>query len=150
MTQKTNQFNLSTKRYEIVEIKSFLEKNNSTVFSINVKDMFGKLGTTGLCIVIFEKNTAIIDTFLMSCRILGRKIEHSFMKEIFDRIIDTNPSIDTLITRYIPSEKNSPIKSFLNSTESSKTEMKDGIFEFAFTKPIIINNKIHKIVWKNN
>ena len=150
LTQKTNQFNLSTKRYEIVEIKSFLEKNNSTVFSINVKDMFGKLGTTGLCIVIFEKNTAIIDTFLMSCRILGRKIEHSFMKELFDRIIDTNPSIDTLIARYIPSEKNSPIKSFLNTIESSKTEMKDGMVEFAFTKPIIINNKIHKIVWKNN
>ena len=65
MTQKTNQFNLTTKRYTEKDIYKFVKSESHLVYSFSVTDKFGDSGLTGLCIVKVDSNTktAEIDTF---------------------------------------------------------------------------------------
>ena len=85
MTQKTNQFNLTTKRYAEEDIKKFIDDNFTKIYSFELSDKFGDYGITGLSICkINNKNKieAEIDTFLMSCRVIGRDIEKVFLEEV--------------------------------------------------------------------
>jgi FkbH-like protein len=69
MTQKTNQFNLTTKRYTKIDIENFINSENASVISISVSDKFGDNGVVGLAILEHKDNLAKIDTLLMSCRV---------------------------------------------------------------------------------
>ena len=84
MTQKTNQFNLTTKRYTEGDISRFFKDSNCMVYSFSVADKFGEYGITGLCILNIDGASAHIDTFLMSCRVIGRNLEIAF----FDTIVN--------------------------------------------------------------
>lgn len=107
MTQKTNQFNLTTKRYTEKEILSFIENPNVDIFSISVSDKIGDSGITGLAIVFKKNQVAHFDTFLMSCRIIGRNIEYTF----FDFIIDflKRIKIKKITAEYIKTTKNGQV-----------------------------------------
>jgi len=75
LTQKTNQFNLTTHRYTEGDIEKFLSSHECTLLTMRVKDRFGDYGLTGLGILRYEGELARIDTFLISCRVLGRRLE---------------------------------------------------------------------------
>ena len=105
MTQKTNQFNLTTKRYTAHDIKNFIFSDNYTVIAVNYKDKFGDEGITALVILEEKKDKVIIDTFLMSCRILKRDVE----KEIINKIIEMFGNKD-IIGLYYPTKKNGQVK----------------------------------------
>jgi FkbH-like protein len=77
LTQKSNQFNLTTHRYTEAEIADLIDSPDATVYSIGVRDRFGDSGLTGVAIMRYSAETAQIETFLMSCRVLGREIELS-------------------------------------------------------------------------
>ncbi|WP_141047378.1 HAD-IIIC family phosphatase [Aliarcobacter cryaerophilus] len=107
MTQKTNQFNLTTKRYTKIDIETFINNKNMSVISISVNDKFGDSGIVGLAILEFKNDLAIIDTFLMSCRVLGRNIEYRFMDIIFDILKDK--IISKVNSVYIKTLKNDQV-----------------------------------------
>jgi FkbH-like protein len=111
MTQKTNQFNLTTKRYSDADIRAFIIQG-TWVRCISVKDRFGDNGLTGLLILKFDqsKEIAVIDTFLMSCRILGRKIENEFLAYILNNIFKQNFS--EVRSYFTPSQKNEQVINF--------------------------------------
>lgn len=150
LTQKTNQFNLSTKRYEVEELINFNNSNNNFLLYINVYDLFGDMGITGLCLINEESNFARIDTFLMSCRILGRKIEYTFLNEVLKYIFEKNSNVKYVVFEYIPSHKNNPIKTFLESTHTKKKKLDNGNSQYIFNKPDKSNKTIHDIIWKIN
>lgn len=75
MTMKTNQFNLTSRRYSEDHIEHFMREH--TVFTFNAADKYGDLGIVGLIIVANEE----IDTFLLSCRAFGRKMEFKMFEE---------------------------------------------------------------------
>ena len=106
MTQKTNQFNLTTKRYTDSDIKNFL-KDGYKIFCLSVKDKFGENGITG-CIII---NGNKIDELLLSCRILGKNIEYEFLKSILNKL-NSEYGFNEIIAQYIPTLKNSQVESF--------------------------------------
>ena len=83
LTQKTNQFNLAGKRYSDLEIRELSESSDHKIFGCDYEDKFGKEGVTGCAIVRTEGDQAFMDTFLLSCRVLGRRVEFAFL----DRII---------------------------------------------------------------
>jgi FkbH-like protein len=125
LTQKTNQFNLTTKRYTENEIQGFMSSDDYLVYSFVVSDKFGDNGITGLSIVKINDNEAYIDTFLMSCRIIGRKIELSFINLLINEL--ESRGINTIRASYIKSQKNSQVKSFysnFNFNETSFEELK--------------------------
>lgn len=77
LTQKSNQFNLTTRRYSETEIADLVESSDATVYTLGVRDRFGDSGLTGVVIVRYDGPVAHVDTFLMSCRVLGRDVELS-------------------------------------------------------------------------
>jgi len=79
LTQKTNQFNLTTKRYSEADIKAFANSGRSDLFYVKLKDRFGDSGIVGVCILKYEDKKSIFDTFLLSCRVLGRGVENVFL-----------------------------------------------------------------------
>ena len=111
LTQKTNQFNLTTKRYSESDLYALLEKNYM-IMSISVSDRFGDSGITGLIIISkdYKQKTADIDTFLMSCRILGKGIEEAFLLAVMQMIKDQG--INKLFGHYVPTVKNEQVKEF--------------------------------------
>ena len=125
MTQKTNQFNLTTKRYTEADISYFISSNNHEVFAFGVADKFGDSGVTGLCIV--EKKSekeGEIDTYLMSCRVIGRNIEFAF----FDYVIDSlkKKGIEKINSQFIATIKNGQVRDFYDGLGFDiQTESKD-------------------------
>lgn len=125
MSQKTNQFNLTTKRYTEGDIKNLIENGNSYVFAFSVSDKFGDYGITGLCICIKGNSNSFyeIDTFLMSCRIIGRNIELAFMDYLIDFLNTKN--IKTVTAKYIRTIKNEQVNNFYDKLQFCLTSSND-------------------------
>jgi FkbH-like protein len=109
MTQKTNQFNLTTHRYMETDIKNISDAGG-LVYGLRVKDKFGDNGLTGLIIVKLAGQAADIDTFLLSCRILGKDIEYAFLTYILIRI--KNAGIKHIFAEYDKTSKNMQVENF--------------------------------------
>ena len=112
MTQKTNQFNLTTKRYTETEIQSFANMNG-LIYGLRVSDKFGDNGLTGLIIVDIDQQKASIDTFLLSCRILGKGIEFAFVKYILSKL--KGKGVTHIRAKYIKTAKNMQVEKFYDS-----------------------------------
>ena len=110
LTQKTNQFNLTTRRYNEAEIKSFCDSEESDVLYLKVSDKFGESGIVGTCILKYKENMAIYDTFLLSCRVLGRGIEDVFISQTL-KLAKTRGSADA-VGEYYETQKNVQVKPF--------------------------------------
>lgn len=121
LTQKTNQFNLTTKRYSEKDIKEMIQDNNYKIYYIRLMDKFGDNGITGCCILKkIDDCILFIDTFLLSCRIMGRNIENAFISFIYNKAKEGN--IKKLIGEYIPTKKNKPVKDFYANAGFTKNE----------------------------
>lgn len=105
MTQKTNQFNLTTKRYTEADIRSFVN-DGWRIWTLGVADKFGDNGITG-CMMV---NGDTIDTFLLSCRVLGKGIEKAFLRKVLSVLKDDG--IRNVRADYIPTAKNGQVKDF--------------------------------------
>ena len=113
LTLKTNQYNLTTRRYAEHEIKEMMDKGD-LVFSGDVTDKFGNYGTVVMAIVRFAGSAhheAMLDTFLMSCRVMGRGVECAFMDQIVRALGDRG--VKELQGEFIPTAKNKPVESLL-------------------------------------
>jgi len=110
LTQKTNQFNLTTKRYTEAEITHFIEASNYRVYSLYAQDKFGDYGLTALSIVRIDNETAYLETFLMSCRIIGRNIEVKLYNFIMNNLHELN--VKKVVSRYVPTAKNAQVADF--------------------------------------
>jgi len=114
LTLKTNQFNLTTKRYQEADIKKFSEDQNYMVGCAQVEDKFGDNGITGIFIVRKENPKEwFIDTFLLSCRIMGREVEKGILGYILNKA--KKSGVERIKAQFIPSTKNKPIENFLPS-----------------------------------
>lgn len=129
MTQKTNQFNLTTKRYTEAQILNFTESPEYDVFALNVADKFGDNGITGLAIVKKSDKYAEIDTFLMSCRIIGRNIEYKFIDLIINKLQQ-----EKIIARYIETKKNAQTKVFYENAGFVRIQNSKSNIEFELHK----------------
>ena len=80
LTQKTNQFNLTTRRYSIPEIAGMLDREDRVgVYYLEMRDKFGDYGIVGVIILKDTDGRTLIDTFLLSCRVIGKKAENVFL-----------------------------------------------------------------------
>jgi FkbH-like protein len=108
LTLKSNQFNLTTRRYTVAEISSFMKSPDTDVYSIHVADKFGDSGLTGVIIIRYDAaETAAIDTFLLSCRVLGRGVETSVWKAPLEAA--RSGGYSGLSAEYIPTPKNGQV-----------------------------------------
>jgi len=140
LTLKTNQFNLTTRRYQEEDIKKFIKEGN-WVSCVQVEDKFGDNGITGVFIVKKENAQWLIDTFLLSCRIMGRGIEDSILTHILQTAKKEN--VKTIKGEFIPTKKNIPCASFF-SDYGFRKDGKYWLFELG--NPIKIPNHIKYVI----
>lgn len=108
MTQKTNQFNLTTRRCEIPEIARYVESPDNALITLAYKDRFGSEGIVALAMV--DRKRARIDNIVMSCRVIGRKVEDRLLEKVIDVLRDSGAQLAT--AEYIPTRKNQQVASF--------------------------------------
>lgn len=109
-TQKTNQFNLTTRRYSEADVARFAGAEEVSVYWLKVSDRFGDMGIVGTCILRFEGAVAIIDTLLLSCRALGRGIEQLFLREMLRAAFVRGAR--RVFGQYLPTTKNAQVADF--------------------------------------
>lgn len=132
MIQKTNQFNLTTKRIERNEISKIIkDKKNFFTHILSLKDKFGDYGICGLSILSKKHKSVHFDVFLMSCRVIGRDVEKAFLIKIMNKINSKN-NIDIVYGRFIQTAKNSQVKDFYlnNGFNISKKDKNSTVFSF--------------------
>ena len=111
LTLKTNQFNLTTKRYQENDIRQLVDDPKIRIGCAQVQDKFGDNGITSVFIIEKEEKKWIIDSFLQSCRIIGRGIENAIMSEILKDAKENN--VEKVYANFIPTKKNKPAEEFL-------------------------------------
>jgi FkbH-like protein len=114
MFGKTNQFNLTTKRYAPADIERFMTDPRFVLRTIDATDRFGPLGIIGLYLVDLSDSLPRIDSFLMSCRAIGRGIETAVMNTVKEEIL-LKKGHEALLADFIPTRKNTPARNFYAS-----------------------------------
>lgn len=125
LTQKTNQFNLTTRRYDLKDIVEYIKSPDIDVWGLEYTDKFGHEGIVGEAIVKINDDVAVVDTYLLSCRIIGRDVEYIFFKMILCDLSDRG--VSKVVGEYIESKKNSIVKEFYCNCGMEQNEK--GIFK---------------------
>lgn len=106
LTQKTNQLNMTTRRYTEADIVGLSDSADAKVFSITSKDRFGDSGIVGVIILKFFEQRCVIDSLLLSCRVIERTIEQTMLAFIVE--IAKKHGVNTVVGEFIPTAKNKP------------------------------------------
>jgi FkbH-like protein len=124
LTQKSNQFNLTTLRQTPGEIRGRMESANGCVYSLTVIDKFGSAGLTGVAVLSWADQTARIDAFLMSCRVIGRGVEFSIWPHLAAEA--ARHGCLTLEAEFKPTAKNAQVADFYDRLGLAPVENVDG------------------------
>jgi FkbH-like protein len=110
LTQKTNQFNLTTRRYSEQQISELAKRPGWQVVSLRLRDRYGDHGLVGVAIVQFGAESCEIDTFLLSCRVIGRSVETALLSHL----VETARTRGAQFMRgwFFSTRKNAPAKNF--------------------------------------
>lgn len=131
LTQKTNQFNMTARRYSEEDIKNFSENKNFLTFSVKVEDKFGDNGITGAAIIEKKGEEWIIDLFLLSCRIIGRRVEEIMLGYVLEEAEKAKAKI--LTGEFISTKKNAPAKKFYHKNGFELIEEKESAQRWRFS-----------------
>lgn len=139
LSQKSNQFNLTTHRYSVAGIEQMMEGDTHAVYSLDVSDKFGNAGLTGVAVIRYEGSTVIVENFFMSCRVIGRGVETG----IWSRVVanGVKRGCTELRAEFIPSAKNAQVADFFDrlgmslEKESAEGTRHYSIALAAFTTP---------------
>jgi FkbH-like protein len=101
---------MTTRRYTESQIQALAGDPLSAVYSVSSKDRFGDNGIIGVFILKFEREECRIDSFLLSCRVIGRGIEQVMLAFIADQA--RRRGVQTLLAEFLPTPKNQPAAGF--------------------------------------
>ena len=107
LVNKTNQFNLTTKRYELSEMQKVLKCTGKKVYLFRIEDRFGDYGIVAALIVDISK-VPVIEEFVMSCRIMGKNVEYGILTVVEEDL--RKLGYDKLRGEYIATAKNKPVE----------------------------------------
>jgi FkbH-like protein len=111
LTQRTNQFNASTRRRNEAELQRLLAGGAVEGWVVAVRDRFGDYGTTGVVLFAARGAALVVDTLLLSCRVLGRGVEHRVVAELARAAAARG--LTHVEVEAAPTERNRPVYDFL-------------------------------------
>ena len=126
LTQRTNQFNFTTIRRTEQEIQSLITAGVMECRTVEVSDRFGDYGLTGVVLFSVQNEALNIDTFLLSCRVLGRGVEHRVMASLAEEA--ANRGLSFVMAKLEPTGKNQPARDFLQNVGARY--FVDGLYRF--------------------
>ena len=133
MSNKTNQFNSNYQRLNIHKIKSYNRDKTSKIITFSVSDKYSDSGIIASIVINKIKETYLIIEFLISCRALGRGLEHVFINQIIKKF-----SIKNLKIAYVKTDRNEPFIKFAEQIKLKKNK----------ANYFINLNKVYKIASK--
>jgi FkbH-like protein len=124
LINKSNQFNLTTRRYSELDVSEM--RRQPGIFSLQVRlaDMFGDNGMICVIVCRADGSTWEIDTWLMSCRVLKRRVEEAVLQEIVTHA--RRAGVKTLVGRYIPTDRNGMVREHYKTLGFELVEERDG------------------------
>jgi FkbH-like protein len=113
LLNKTNQMNLSTRRMSEAELMAWAQQQHHRLWTLRASDKFGDAGLTGIVSLEIQDRSAQIVDFILSCRVLGRKIEETLLSIAICHA--RTLGVENVYARYIPTSKNKPCLDFFKS-----------------------------------
>lgn len=110
LTNKTNQFNLTTRRYTLTELKQAATDNGTVSLYGRLTDKFGDNGLVSVVMGHRDENRLLIDLWLMSCRVLKRGLEYAMFEQLVYHAEENG--IQELVGFFYPTSKNSMVQEF--------------------------------------
>lgn len=132
---RTNQFNLSTHRHPEGRIAQFIADPYARVIQMRASDRFGDLGITGIAIVTAGEAQAHLDTFLMSCRALGRGFEEALLAEAW-RVAAEELGARELHAQWLDNGRNAQVREFLQRIGVREARSREDAADFIIHRPI--------------
>ena len=130
LTGRTNQFNMTTIRRSCISIQQLCDSGELECRVVKVRDRFGDYGLVGLLLFETQDDALSVDTFLLSCRVLGRGVEHRMLAHL--GTIAQEKRLSRVEVPYLPTKKNQPAGDFLASVGRQFKQEKDGRWLFQF------------------
>lgn len=127
LMRRTSQFNLTVTRQTAGEIQAVPDALERLV--VEAKDRFGNYGTVGLLIFLPDDGGLTVSTFLLSCRALGRGVEHRMLAHLGQVALARH--IDKIRLRYVPTTRNLPARTFVDDVAVLEAEAGDGTRVYA-------------------
>jgi FkbH-like protein len=113
MTQRTNQFNFTTRRLTSAEIREMISGGAMQALAAFVRDRYGDYGQVGLVMYEAVDHVLRVRDFLLSCRVLGKGVEHAMVRKLGEIAVER--SLAAVEIAYVPTAKNTPARDFLTS-----------------------------------
>ncbi len=110
LLHKTNQFNLTTRRHSAADVQQFAEATHGQAIALRCRDRFGDSGVVGVALCRQEADACHIDSFLLSCRVIGRGLETALLAHIANHAYSNGAA--QIMAEYIPTKKNSVCRDF--------------------------------------
>lgn len=111
---KTNQFNLTTRRHGAEKLQAFGEIPGAYLRTLSLSDRFGDLGMVGVLLAVPDaEQTLTIDSWVLSCRVFERTVEHRFFSDLVD--FARKSGVRRLRGHYLPTSKNAYVAALLPS-----------------------------------
>ena len=120
LTQRTNQMNASCVRRTEAEIQALLASGEAECLTLEVKDRFGSYGLTGVVIFRCAGGALVADTFLLSCRVLGRGVEHRMVARLGEIALERG--LARVEIPFVAGQRNRPAAQFLESLPTGAEE----------------------------
>jgi FkbH-like protein len=130
LTERTSQMNFTTVRRPESEIQAMAGSGEAEVLTVHVSDRFGSYGLAGVMIFRVTGEALAIDTFLLSCRVLGRGVEHRMMAAL-GRIAQQR-AVPVVEARFVRTSRNMPALLFLESVGLPFQNVEGGELQFHF------------------
>ncbi|GMQ83178.1 MAG: hypothetical protein BMS9Abin05_2665 [Rhodothermia bacterium] len=131
LCERTNQFNLSGHKWSEEGLIKALRYNEFNALVVRVKDRFGDYGFVGLILYRRRTDSILIDTFLLSCRALGRGVEHRMIQKLGQ--ICSDLGLESIVLPYEVRPRNEPIRTFLYGIRTDSVELPDGDFQVSLS-----------------
>ena len=117
LTQRTNQFNFTSRRRSESELLALVAEGQRCL-AVQVRDRFGDYGLVGVVLFVVRDGALTIDTFLLSCRVLGRGVEHAILRHLGG--LARRMELERIVAPFSPTAKNIPAKQFLDSLAAER------------------------------
>ena len=123
LINKTNQFNLTTRRTSAAEVTAWMQNTASYTRFMRLQDRFGDSGITGIVVAFREGDTLRIDNWLMSCRVLGRRIENLMLASVFRHARQSGAA--AVIGEFLPTAKNGQVADLFDRFGFERIEQRE-------------------------
>jgi amino acid adenylation domain-containing protein/FkbH-like protein len=124
LTQRTNQFNVSSIRRTEAELRLVLAEAGMVARIVKVRDRFGDYGLVGVMLARKTERAISVDTMLLSCRALGRGVEHRMIAAL--GAIAAESGLEAVELRCVPNPKNQPAREFLSRIAGTPEALAQG------------------------